>query len=167
MVKTSAVVFLNDDTRIKNAKHVFEKMYKMLKTNSIVGCRVEEGLNGFNIVKKRLVAVYSTNEKVQFPAGHCLMMKTSTYKKLKGFDEKFLNGGEDIDLFMKAKKLKMKIGVSDEIICHLEHQSDGRFDNLSENVTLFNDRWGKTALALDRPEPKNKVKKIVEKWITL
>lgn len=166
MVKTDAVVFLNDDTRIWNAEILFADMYKMLKTIDIVGCRVEKGLNGFNIVKKRLIPIYSTDEPIQFPSGHCLMMKVSTFKKLKGFGEEFVNGGEDIDLFMKAKKLKMKIGASKQVMQHIEHQSEGRFDALESNVKLFNKKWGKSALALDPVDPK-KPKKLKNEWVNL
>lgn len=169
LVKTKAVVFLNDDTRIDDAELLFSNMMKMLETKHIVGCKVRDGLSGFNIVKKELIAVNNTVDKVEFPAGHCLMMKCSTYKKLGGFDEGFVNGGEDIDLFMKAYVNKMKLGIVNDVMEHMEHQSEGRFYNLMDNVKLFNKRWGKKALALCIPSEEMKKNQHNKKqaWIEL
>jgi GT2 family glycosyltransferase len=167
LVDTDLVVFLNDDTRIEDAEEFFEEMAKMIKKYQIVGCRAEEGANGVRIEKGKIIHVRNNKDKVTYSAGHCVMMKIETFQKLKGYDEKFINGSEDLDLYMRAEKMGMKIGIFQETIMHLEGQSEDRYENITENVKEYNKRWGKKAkdMHFEITKKFKKIKK--EEWIKL
>lgn len=147
LAKTKYILLLNDDTRISEPKELFTDMIKCLKKYQIVGCRVDgkDQVNGVIIKNKKLVPVLNNRDKIDLPAGHCLMMETKTYRKLNGYDESFKNGSEDLDMFMRAKKMGMKLGASAKSMIHIQCASAGRFDHINQNVILYNKRWGKIA----------------------
>jgi hypothetical protein len=174
LVKTKYVLFLNDDTRIKDAKGLFSHMLKKAMECDIIGCRVsgDDKVNGVKIVDKKMMPILNSKDKVDMPAGVCLLMQAKTFKKLGGYDTAFRNGCEDGDLYMRAWEMKMKIGVVKDTIQHLQCQSTGRFDYADENVILYNKRWGNKAkdLHLERiKEAKKKtiIKKEKSDWINI
>jgi hypothetical protein len=145
IVETKYVVFLNDDTRIEDPAGLFAAMKEATKKADIVGCRATYGVNGTILKGKRIIPIMDTESKVRWPAGHCLMMTKATFKKLGGYDETFVNGCEDTDMFLRAEKMGMKIKTIDIAIEHIGSQSEGRFANIKRNVMKFNKRWGHKA----------------------
>jgi len=142
MAKTKYVVFLNDDTRIENPLELFGAMKEATKEADIVGCRATYGVNGLIIKNKKLIPVTDRKTSVRFPAGYCLLMAKDTFKKLGGYNEKFVNGCEDTDLYLRAEEMKIKIKTIDLAIEHIGSQSEERFSHLRRNIMKFNKRWG-------------------------
>ena len=136
--KTEYVLITNDDTTF-NAKVLLRNMMNAMKDVDIVGATPDRGVKGFTINPdtKQLEVV----EGGKYPSGALLLMRTSFYREMKGFDEIFINGGEDIDLYLRAEALGYKVKRIDDVYHHDECQSVGRFDYCSENEIIFNKRW--------------------------
>lgn len=159
---TKYVLFLNDDVRIKSADKLLSSMKQAMEDFDIVGCRIKKGLNGFVNDRGFLKPVDNNFDSVDYPSGCCLMMESKTFKELNGFDEAYVNGCEDTDLYMRAEKIKKKIGVVGESIEHLEGQSSNRYDHIDQNVVLYNSKWGNIAKVVHIS--KKPQKKIVDDW---
>lgn len=57
-----------------------------------------------------------------------LVVKTNDFFKLKGFDERFFAYLEDIDLFLRAKKLGLKFGITKNVfVVHTGQQTSSGF----------------------------------------
>ena len=77
--------------------------------------------------------------------GACLMIRRELILQLAGFDEAYRNGVEDIDLCIRARAAGWKVVYEPKaVVYHLEGQSVGRFDHVTENLKLFFERWGKS-----------------------
>jgi GT2 family glycosyltransferase/glycosyltransferase involved in cell wall biosynthesis/tetratricopeptide (TPR) repeat protein len=77
--------------------------------------------------------------------GACLMIRTELFWQLAGFDEAYRNGVEDIDLCLRVRAAGWKVVYQPKAVAfHLEGQTAGRFDHVSENLRLFFERWGKS-----------------------
>jgi GT2 family glycosyltransferase len=135
-VKTEWVCFLNDDLRITNTN-----LLRGLRGADIVGARCSEGCSGFNIIDKKLEQVNDNYSPVKYPSGACLMIKSSVFRKLKGFSEDYINGCEDIDLYLRAEKEGFSILTSPNIVQHSEGSSSNRYDKIDYNIEIFNKKW--------------------------
>ncbi len=145
IAKTKNIIFLNDDTEPST-----EYLMKMVKEDSdITGIaqlvrqtnNIKYGINieiGKNEIYKSLSASPTTTT---MPSGFCFKVKKAAWKKLKGLDERYINGGEDVDLFLRAMELDMSFGYIHTPIRHLLSQSSGRFTFAGENDTLFSKLW--------------------------
>jgi GT2 family glycosyltransferase len=80
------------------------------------------------------------------PQGFCFKITKELWKKLGGFNEKFVNGSEDCDLGFRAIEIGAKIGCIDFPMKHLHSQSEGRFKFADHNKKLFNSLWTKEKL---------------------
>lgn len=77
--------------------------------------------------------------------GACLMIQRELFLKLAGLDESYRNGVEDIDLCLRARAAGWKVVYEPKaVVYHLEGQSAGRFDHVSENLQRFFERWSKS-----------------------
>jgi hypothetical protein len=64
------------------------------------------------------------------------------FETLKGFDESYRNGFEDIDLCLRARRTGAKIVYQPKsVVVHLEEQSPGRKDFDAENLRRFLETW--------------------------
>jgi hypothetical protein len=141
-VRTKYVCFLNDDVHIENIV-VFKNMLAALRRNEfdIVGCQVKDGISGFNFRNDngiKVLEVCWANIETKYPAGACIMMAAQTYARLGGFNEIFKNGCEDIAFIIEAERQNLKIGKTKDFISHKSGSSEGRYDHVRYNVTLFN-----------------------------
>lgn len=143
--KTPYVCFLNDDIILKEG--LFEELLKEVKRGYIVsptlmnegGTRQQTGI-GFRMNGDK-VRFYSSKEyDCQFPNGACLMIDKAYFPEGELFDETFLNGYEDIDFFLRAKKRGVPMKVSAFEVVHLFRQSRGvNLDHEHHNVEyIFN-----------------------------
>ena len=74
--------------------------------------------------------------------GACFFIKKELFNNLKGFDEIFINGQEDIDLCLKIKNAGYKIWYTPEAwLYHLESQSANRLEKAFQNRSVFLNRW--------------------------
>jgi GT2 family glycosyltransferase/glycosyltransferase involved in cell wall biosynthesis/Tfp pilus assembly protein PilF len=74
--------------------------------------------------------------------GACLLIKSSVFKEVGGFDEVYLNGCEDIDLCLKIRQRGLKVIYEPKaILIHHEGKTSGRFDHVKKNLEIFFSRW--------------------------
>jgi GT2 family glycosyltransferase len=72
----------------------------------------------------------------------CLLMARSLWQELGGFDERFRNGGEDVDLCFRAAKRGFENAVAiRSVVKHHVSASPGRKDNDERNSYLLTLRW--------------------------
>ncbi|MEA2700676.1 MAG: hypothetical protein QOI66_4947, partial [Myxococcales bacterium] len=86
----------------------------------------------------------AANERVELRAasGACLLVQTAIFGALKGFDDAFINGYEDIDLCFRIGLAGGRIIYApDAIVIHHEAISGGRFKNEAVNLDRFQQRW--------------------------
>ena len=75
--------------------------------------------------------------------GACLMIRRTLFVQLGGFDTQYLNGVEDVDLCLRSRDAGYRVVYCPaSVIDHHEAVSDGRFDNVRDNVHRFLDTWG-------------------------
>ncbi len=76
--------------------------------------------------------------------GACLAIKRKNFLSLKGFDESYLNGYEDIDLCLKVKSLNKRVIYQPKsVIIHHESKTPGRLKekSLKKNYSILSERW--------------------------
>jgi len=147
--ETENLIFLNDDTLPD--EYVLIKMATNPTDITGIAQNIPENGKFYGIKMDRLSMkreLATTPEKVFMPSGFCFKVKTKVWKKLGGFDEKYINGAEDIDFFLRAMEKKMSFGYLTEGFTHLLSQSDGRFDHAQKNDEIVDEKW------------KNKIKKL-------
>lgn len=72
----------------------------------------------------------------------CMLVKTELFDRLGGFYEGFINGWEDSDLCLRAKKLGSHIFYcADAEVVHFLYGSEGRFFHEKDNKLLYQERW--------------------------
>lgn len=75
--------------------------------------------------------------------GACMLVDKRLFDELGGFDDGFVNGYEDVDLCLRARKHGVDIAyAADSVVVHLESQTEGRFDHAPQNIERLHDRWG-------------------------
>jgi len=127
-IKTKWLLILNDDvefydnTSIKRLIEVAEKR-KLDAVSPVLenpkGKVENYGYKLLPIGKIKLVKEFSIFN-LQFSnidglTAACLLIRTSVFKKLKGFDEKFFAYLEDVDFFIRFKKDGYKMGIAVDI----------------------------------------------------
>ena len=86
-------------------------------------------------------------EYVAAITGACMMIRSKIFKEFKGFDDRFINGWEDVDLDLKIREAGWKIIYEPtSVLYHYEGQTQGRFDNDDQNRDLFTKLWGRKLL---------------------
>lgn len=86
-----------------------------------------------------------TNKLREYKAvtGACLAIKKEIWVKVSGFDERYINGLEDVDLCFRVRELGYKVYfVPESIVIHHESISKDRFAHLFRNKELYLGRWG-------------------------
>ncbi|HEY2901038.1 MAG TPA: glycosyltransferase [Polyangia bacterium] len=86
----------------------------------------------------------AANERVELRAASaaCLLVRAAIFGTLKGFDETFINGYEDIDLCFRVVRGGGRIIYApDAVVLHHEAMSGGRFKNEAVNLDRFQQRW--------------------------
>lgn len=90
---------------------------------------------------------------VDAATGACLAISSKEFAKLKGFDPEYINGQEDVDLCLRAKRNipegKIMV-VTDSVVYHDESRTPGRGRYRYENRQLFVDRWSKYVSVSDQ-----------------
>jgi GT2 family glycosyltransferase len=74
--------------------------------------------------------------------GACMSVRKDEFFDLGGFDEKYINGHEDVDLCLRYGEFgKQVVYRSDSVVTHFESQSEGRMDNCQMNTHRTLRRW--------------------------
>ena len=72
----------------------------------------------------------------------CMLMRPDVFREHGGFDEAFVNGGEDVDLCLKVWRSGRKIVFTPaSVVVHHESQTDGRFRFAAANADRLNGLW--------------------------
>ncbi|HVR62724.1 MAG TPA: glycosyltransferase family 2 protein, partial [Polyangia bacterium] len=80
--------------------------------------------------------------QLQAASGACLLVRGELFGALKGFDEAFINGYEDIDFCFRAGLAGAQIVYAPHaLVVHHEAASGGRFKNEATNLDRFQQRW--------------------------
>lgn len=98
--------------------------------------------------------------------GACFLTRASTFREFEGFDEEYINGFEDIDLFVRMRKGGYRLLVSYlSIIGHHGSSSPGRKDFEHENKDRFMERWQEDTKAWgDLDWPNHYVQRHTRTW---
>jgi len=156
LAETDHLIFVNDDTipTVSALKGLISDEYDIVGIGqTIPGEEGEFWGIGFENKKGRLDGFMSHEiEDVVTPTGFLFGIKRSSWEELQGFDEGFVNGGEDSDLGLRALKLGFKIAIYDDLIVHKHSQSEGRLDCHTENKELLFKKW-----------PEKQMQKVIKK----
>lgn len=148
------LVFLNDDTVCMDGwLEALEAALGASVGDVIAGSHLfytDGGTQHSGVFLRRCGVLEAYNRTVPAPSGEvpavtgaCLAVGRSLWDRLGGFDEGFRNGYEDVDLCLRARSLGASVRfVAESRVVHLESRSPGRFDHVSHNVALLNERWG-------------------------
>jgi len=68
----------------------------------------------------------------------CLLIKTSVFKKLGGFDEKFFAYLEDVDFFLRFKKAGYKMGIASIEVLHNHMTTTATMGNFKARQDMVN-----------------------------
>jgi GT2 family glycosyltransferase len=84
-------------------------------------------------------------ESVFAVTGACFLIKKNNFLDVGGFDESFINGGEDIDLCLSIKKLGMKVYVctNSQVYHHVSISRDLTSIQNEKNSRLLFSKWRK------------------------
>lgn len=143
LAETDNLIFLNDDVIVSN-----NSLINLSRTKddfvSMTEFIPQEGVHYFGVgYDKGKRKFYKSTKKDQmlFPCGYLFKMKKSVWEQLGGFDEGFINGGEDGDLGLRALSQGVSIGWLDEVATHFHSQSDGRLLKAAQNQILLDKKW--------------------------
>lgn len=81
-------------------------------------------------------------KEYQAVTGACLAIKKEIFDRVGGFDEKYVNGLEDVDLCFKVKKSGFKVMYCPKsVVVHYESVSKDRFKYLYRNIEYYQSKW--------------------------
>ncbi|HEX7766248.1 MAG TPA: FkbM family methyltransferase [Nitrospira sp.] len=86
----------------------------------------------------------AVNQRREYQAvtAACLLIRKDLFHEVGGFDERFLNGFEDIDLCLKVREKGHKIVYQPKsVVIHHESQTPGRKTHDESNARLLLERW--------------------------
>jgi GT2 family glycosyltransferase len=133
---------------------------RRISDNSIDHIGFELTPQGKFVHKRKLPQSSVGYSKVSAVTGACLAIRRSDYEAVGGFDESFLNGGEDIDLCFKVAALGKSIYVShnSQIKHHVALTRDLKDPQNEKNSQYLFQKW--------RPEIKDELSKVWQPLLT-
>lgn len=139
---TNQLIFLNDDL-ILNPQALWELLEA---PQDLVGMR-QHYPDGEPLCLGIFINQFGNYEltndpgKAMYPSGAIFRIRREVFGKVGGFDERFRNGGEDQDLFLRTLEAGYSVGFGEGSVVHYCSQSEGRFDFLNENDNLLHSLW--------------------------
>ena len=146
MAETDNIIILNDDVIPKvdllvescNMPADIVGFYQFVPDEN----KTKSGIYyGVNFRGKLSACLADENTTPSMPTGFCMRIKKEAWEKIGGFDEGFINGGEDHDFGLKAIQLGMSIDYIKEPMVHKHSQSVGRFEYSTENKKRLAKKW--------------------------
>jgi len=142
------LLFLNDDCELTSAD--FGRLWADRKSNCIVAPRLHDwdGLlqsAGF-VVDDGIVKELAENggECLVAPDGvsaAAMLIESQVFEYLGGFDQKFQNGYEDVDLCLRAAQLGINSEIANSSFTHYRGSSPDRHVNDDSNLALLRSLW--------------------------
>lgn len=154
-------LLLNNDTKVlKN--YLKEMMTTMIKSdkNAVVGAKLvypdftiqhagvvtfEKLLNPFHFMQHAHFSHKAVNQEREFSAvtAACTLIKAKVFDEVGGFDERFINNLEDVDLCYRIREKGYKVKYTPKaVIIHYESKTPGRSDHINDSTVLLRERWG-------------------------
>jgi GT2 family glycosyltransferase len=88
----------------------------------------------------------------QIVTAACMLIRRSVFFDVGGFDDLFINGGEDVDLCLKIREHGYRVFYNPRsVLTHYESVSEGRHNHLQHNLDLLEKRYAQT-VKLDRED---------------
>lgn len=144
LAQTKTFIFANDDLVINP-----QVLWEMCDTTEeeLVGVpqfypNGEQLCLGINLnIEKQEYRLTNDLIEATYPSGAFFKISRKLWEDIGGFDERFKNGGEDQDLFLKAIECGARMVYTENSVIHYCSQSTGRFDHLKHNDDLFRELW--------------------------
>lgn len=145
--KTKWLLILNDDIEFKDddilnklIKEAEEKKLDALSPTLInFDGRIENlGYSVLSFGKINLFNEYREFAELDGITAACLLIKTSVFEKLKGFDEDFFAYLEDVDLFLRFKNAGYKMGISKIKVFHNHMTTSKTMGNFKTRQDMIN-----------------------------
>lgn len=154
------ILFLNNDTVVRRG--VLRKLLDTLVSPEIIGVQPLLVYGDETVQTAGTVFMTKNSLPSHFLAGHppadalamsgvdldavtaaAMMMRASDVRMLRGFDSIFVNGMEDVDLCLRARRELPGAfrTVPEAVVTHLESKTPGRGKNVDENRRIFLKRW--------------------------
>ena len=169
---TEWLLFVNDDIIVKTKYLIHLKNIASMYGADVVGAKLlypnntlqhlgvyfshKELLPFHPYLKKPASSIEHSNIDGEVPAvtGAFLFIKKKLFVKIGGFNTKFINGFEDVDLCLKCRDAGAKIALTTAPnIIHYEKQSRGSNDTkFKNNLALLKQLW-----------PKDKIKDLLKR----
>lgn len=160
-------VFLNDDVSFKsdfaNSCVSYMNIKKwdagspiLMKTNGEIE---NVGYKVLPFGKIQLITSEKSPEKIDGLSATALVIAKSSFNRLHGFDERFFAYLEDVDLFLRAKKLNIKFGVCKNAkIYHKGQETSSKmsvkkaFLDFKNWILIISKNWSREELVKNLPE---------------
>lgn len=165
LAETDTLIFANDDMNI-GAKALWEMLDEQ---SDLVGIRQvypDKSPLGIGIFINEFgnYELTSKTDKARYPSGALFKISHFLWNEVGGFNEEFINGGEDQCLFLKCLEAGCSVGFVETPVIHYCSQSTGRFDYIGHNDELLFRLWPderlKKALGENYRQPSDIVKKV-------
>ncbi len=101
--------------------------------------------SAYHIYRTAANTLPAVNQRREFLAvtAACMLIRREVFEEARGFDERFINGFEDVDLCLKVReKGHHVIYQPRSVLYHLESQTFGRNSHDEHNSRLLQERWG-------------------------
>ncbi len=150
IAETDNLIFMNDDVEITD-KQLYE-FTEAIKNDNLVGStqiangRFIKGIILYQDEEDNIRPLLDKDDAL-IPSGFLLGIEKSNWEKLNGFDTRFINGSEDVDLGLRALESGLRVDIVDLKVKHKESQSTGRFDKCKENEALLCSIWSNREIA--------------------
>jgi GT2 family glycosyltransferase len=80
--------------------------------------------------------------RLQAVTGACMLVRRATFERVGGFDERFRNSLEDVDLCLRIGAGGGVVRYCpDAVLTHLESATRGREERFEASVALYRERW--------------------------
>ncbi len=150
-VKTPWILILNDDVEFDKVDGPIEKLVKYAKRNKLAAAapllQNSDGSienYGYRILPYGRIELVRKDDKsggIDGLTAACLLVDTKMFRKLKGFDEKFFAYLEDVDLFLRLKKMTSTVNfnVAEEVVVYHHHmKTSDRMGTLKSRLNMIN-----------------------------
>ena len=158
--KGEILIFLNNDTEVR--KGWLLPMLEIIKKKREVGAVGAKLLFPDGTIQHAGVVIsedriprhiyYQDNPKKSYVnkereykavTAACVAIPKTVFEKVKGFDEEYVNGLEDVDLCLRIRKAGYSVWYSPKsVVYHHEKVAPGRFKYNDHNYRLYMQRWG-------------------------
>lgn len=156
IIQTETAILLNDDCKPDDDEWIDNLLAPIDDDDEIgvVGCRliyptgrIQHAGVYLTIDDGLLMGHHYLHDRPAGPVtavtAACMAVRTSLFHALSGLDESFRNGNEDVDFCLRVRESGNTVWYTPEatVIHHESQSGPARWQFVSENVFLLNERW--------------------------